>query len=146
MLFLTREPIDPVRLVNAVAADEHGATASFIGVVRNHQDGRPVTRLEYSAYDAMAEAECQRIVTEAEQRWPARIALLHRVGALAIGDVAVAIAAGSGHRGAAFDACRYVIEEVKRRVPIWKKEFYTDGSIEWVDPTQPSGARPAMQS
>jgi molybdopterin synthase catalytic subunit len=80
----------------------------------------------------MAEAECARIVAEAEARWPARIALAHRVGALAIGEAAVAIAAGAAHREAAFAACRFVIEEVKRRLPIWKKEFYADGTIEWV--------------
>jgi molybdopterin synthase catalytic subunit len=75
-------------------------------------------------------------VAEAEQQWPVKVALRHRVGALAIGDLAVAIAVGSGHRAAAFEACRFLIETVKSRVPIWKKEFYTDGSVEWVDPTR----------
>ena len=73
-----------------------------------------------------------RIVAEAEAGWPVKIALAHRIGALGIGDAAVAVAAGAAHREAAFAACRFVIEEVKRRVPIWKKEFYADGSIEWV--------------
>jgi molybdopterin synthase catalytic subunit len=80
----------------------------------------------------MAEAECARIVAEAEERWPVRIVLAHRIGALEIGDAAVAIAAGAAHRDEAFAACRFVIEEVKRRVPIWKKEFYADGAVEWV--------------
>jgi molybdopterin synthase catalytic subunit len=80
----------------------------------------------------MAEAECARIVAEAEARWPVRIALEHRVGALEVGDVAVAIAVGAPHRDEAFAACRHVIEDVKRRVPIWKKEFYADGTVEWV--------------
>jgi molybdopterin synthase catalytic subunit len=94
-----------------------------------------VLRLEYSAYAPMAEAECGRIAAEAEGRWPVAVALRHRVGTLEVGDVAVAIAAGSAHRDAAFEACRYVIEEVKRRVPIWKREYYADGTIAWVDPT-----------
>jgi molybdopterin synthase catalytic subunit len=142
--FLTREPIDPQALLAQVDDGAHGAITSFVGVVRNHQDGRAVLRLEYSAYEAMAEAECRRIVTEAEARWPVRVALLHRVGALAIGDIAVAIAVGSGHRGAGFDACRYLIETVKQRVPIWKKEFYADGTVQWVDPTGTGGAQPAI--
>ena len=80
----------------------------------------------------MAEAECARIVAEAEAQWPVRVSLAHRIGALAIGEAAVAVAAGGAHRDEAFAACRFVIEEVKRRVPIWKKEFYADGSVEWV--------------
>jgi molybdopterin synthase catalytic subunit len=84
----------------------------------------------------MAEEECARIVAEAEARWPVRVALEHRVGALEIGDIAVAVAAGGAHRDEAFAACRFVIEEVKRRVPVWKKEFYQDGAVEWVDATR----------
>lgn len=133
--YLSDAPIDVSALLAQVTAPEHGAVTSFIGVVRDHQDGRAVHRLEYSSYEAMAEAECARIVTETESRWPVQVALRHRLGTLAIGDVAVAIAVGSGHRGAAFEACRHVIEEVKRRVPIWKKEFYRDGDVRWVDPT-----------
>ncbi|HXW96119.1 MAG TPA: molybdenum cofactor biosynthesis protein MoaE [Gemmatimonadales bacterium] len=133
--YLTRAPIDPTALVAAVSGAELGGVATFLGVVRNHQDGQPVLRLEYSAYEAMAEAESARIVAEAVERWPVRVALRHRLGELAIGEVAVAIAVGSAHRAPAFEACRYVIEEVKRRVPIWKKEFFADGSVRWVDPT-----------
>jgi molybdopterin synthase catalytic subunit len=130
--FLAGSPIDLNALTARVEAPERGAVASFLGLVRDHHGGRKVARLEYSAYAPMAEAECARIVAEAEARWPVRIALAHRVGALAIGDAAVAIAAGAAHREEAFAACRFVIEEVKRRVPIWKKEFYADGTIEWV--------------
>jgi len=75
-------------------------------------------------------------VAEAEARWPVRVALEHRIGGLEIGDVAVAVAAGGAHRDEAFAACRFVIEEVKRRVPIWKKEFYEDGAVQWVDPAR----------
>jgi molybdopterin synthase catalytic subunit len=136
MSYLTRKPIELAQLLQQVSAAEFGASTTFVGVVRNHHDGRAVLRLEYSAYEPMAEAECVRIVSETEQRWPVRVSLEHRIGELAIGDVAVAIAVGSGHRAAAFEACRHVIESVKARVPIWKKEFYADGSVDWVDPTR----------
>lgn len=134
--YLTDAAIDPAALVRDVQSPERGGVVSFAGVVRNHHAGRQVTRLEYSAYGAMAEAECARIVAEAESRWPVRVSLAHRLGALEIGDVAVAVAAGAAHRDAAFAACRYVIEEAKTRVPIWKKEFYADGTVSWVDPTR----------
>src|SRR6185312_9134919 len=94
--------------------------------------GRKVLRLDYSAYVPMAEAELARIVAEAESRWDVAVAVRHRVGSLDIGDTAVAVAVASGHRDEAFVACRYVIEEVKRRVPIWKKEYFADGTVEWV--------------
>ena len=132
MAFLSDTPLDLSTLVARVEAPDRGAVATFLGLVRDHQDGREVTRLEYSAYPPMAEAECARIVSEAEDRWPVRVALEHRIGGLEIGDAAVAIAAAGAHREEAFAACRFVIEEVKRRVPIWKKEFYADGTVEWV--------------
>jgi len=133
--YLTSAPIDVAALVSAVQAPERGGIATFIGLVRNHHGGRDVLRLDYSAYGPMAEAECGRILAEAQTRWPVAVALQHRVGGLEIGDAAVAIAVGSAHRDDAFAACRYVIEEVKRRVPIWKRESYADGTVSWVDPT-----------
>jgi molybdopterin synthase catalytic subunit len=142
--YLTHSAIDLARLIRQVSSQDRGGIATFLGLVRNHQDGRPVLRLEYSAYEPMAETESARIVEEAQGRWPVEVALLHRLGALAIGDAAVAVVAASAHRAAAFDACRYVIEEVKRRVPVWKKEFYADGAVEWVDPTRPGSGRPAQ--
>lgn len=135
MRFVTSEPIDQTALLASVQAPERGGVASFLGLVRNHHEGRPVLRLEYSAYGEMAEAECGRIVAEAEARWRVAVALRHRVGSLAIGDTAVAVVAASAHREEAFAACRYVIEEVKRRVPVWKREFHADGTVAWVDPT-----------
>lgn len=144
--YLTRAPIDCNRLIAAVSGPAHGGIASFLGLVRDHHDGRGVLRLEYSAYEPMADAESARIVSEAEARWPVRVALLHRLGDLAIGDVAVAAAAGSAHRAQAFEACQYVIEEMKRRVPIWKKEFYAGGAVGWVDPTVGTEARPLADS
>lgn len=134
MSFLTEAPLHLGALVATVASPDRGGIATFIGVVRNHHEGRAVERLEYSAYPAMAEAEAAAIVAEAEGRWPVRVAARHRTGALAVGDAAVMVAAGAAHRDAAFEACRYVIEELKRRVPVWKKEFYADGSVGWVEP------------
>jgi molybdopterin synthase catalytic subunit len=139
MGYLSAEPLGLEPLVREVAAPEHGALATFLGLVRDHHAGRQVTRLEYQAYGPMAEAECGQIVAEAERRWACRVALRHRTGVLAIGEAAVAIAVGSGHRAEAFEACRFVIEELKRRVPIWKREAYADGSEAWVDPTAPDG-------
>ena len=135
MEFITDEPIELAPLVSAVQAPDRGGVACFLGLVRDHHEGRGVLRLEYSAYEPMAEAECRRIVAEVETRWRVAVALRHRVGSLAIGDTAVAVAAASAHRDEAFAACRYVIEEAKRRVPIWKREFYADGTVAWVDHT-----------
>ena len=143
--FLTDRPIDPAMLRRHVESAERGGVASFLGTVRNHHGGRAVRRLEYSAYEAMAEAECARIVAETEARWPVAVALRHRVGRLEVGDTAVGIAVAGAHRDEAFAACRHVIEEVKRRVPIWKREIYADGTEEWVDPTRQRGSAAAGQ-
>ncbi len=142
-MYLQEAPLDLAALVARVAAADRGGIACFIGNVRDHHGGRAVRRLEYSAYLAMAEAECARIVAAAENRWPVAVALAHRIGGLDIGEAAVAVAAAGAHRDEAFDACRYVIEEVKRRVPIWKREFYTDGTVLWVDPTAEHASVPA---
>ena len=134
---LTRDPIAVQRLAAEVAADGHGAIALFLGTVRNSNDGRPVGGIEYTAYDRMAVAELERIVDEAASRHPGTaIVVEHRLGVLAVGDISVAIASASAHRAAAIEANRYVIEELKRRVPIWKRERYLDGTLEWVDPTR----------
>ena len=137
-------PLDLTALISAVTSSERGGIATFLGLVRDHHGGRAVERLEYSAYAPMVEKECETILAEARTRWPmAQVALEHRVGTLAIGDAAVAVAAAAPHRDEAFAACRYVIEEVKHRVPIWKREHYADGSVGWVDPTAPGGSVPA---
>ncbi|HEX5385471.1 MAG TPA: molybdenum cofactor biosynthesis protein MoaE [Gemmatimonadales bacterium] len=132
MGYLVERPLDLGRLVSLVTSPERGGVACFLGVVRNHHEGRGVARLDYSAYGPMAEAECARIVDEARARWDVAVALEHRIGPLEIGEASVAIAAASAHRDAAFAACRYVIEEVKARVPIWKREYFSDGTEEWV--------------
>jgi molybdopterin synthase catalytic subunit len=132
---LTAETIDLSSVLAMVASPSRGGIATFVGVVRNHHEGRDVLRLTYSAYAPMVEAECDRIVAEAERRWPVAVALRHRLGTLEVGEVAIVAAVGAGHRDAAFEACRYVVEEVKRRAPIWKRELYADGTTAWVDPT-----------
>jgi molybdopterin synthase catalytic subunit len=130
--YLTDQPIVLGTLVSQVQSASRGGVACFLGTVRDHHEGRQVLRLDYSAYAAMAEAECARIVAEAESRWNVAVALTHRLGQLEIGDTSVAVVAASAHRDEAFLACRYVIEELKRRVPIWKKEYFADGTVEWV--------------
>lgn len=127
-------PIDVNAIVDEVRGSGNGAVATFLGTVRNTSRGRPVTGLEYSAYNAMAMREMDAIVREAAAiANGAAIVAVHRVGNLAVGDVCVMIAAAHAHRAPAFDACRYTIEEIKKRVPIWKRECYADGSSEWVN-------------
>lgn len=135
MTLLTGEPLDLGALIAQVVGPDRGAVATFLGLVRDHHEGRSVLRLEYSAYPDMAEAEATAIIGEASSRWPVHLAARHRTGMLEVGDAAVAVAAAGAHRGEAFEACRYVIEELKRRVPIWKREYYADGSVGWVEPT-----------
>ena len=127
--------LDPGALLAVVAHPGAGALATFLGAVRESNLGRPVTGIDYAAYAPMALAELQRIADEAAERWPgARVAVAHRLGTLAVGELSVAIAVSHPHRAPAFEACRHVIEELKRRVPIWKREHYADGTRAWVDP------------
>jgi molybdopterin synthase catalytic subunit len=129
--------IDPGSLINEVGAPQHGAISLFIGTVREVNEGRSVSAIEYSAYQSMASAELERILDEAEARFGvSALVVEHRIGLLDLGDVSVAIAAAHPHRAPALDCTRYVIEEIKKRVPIWKKEHYTDGTREWIDPTR----------
>ena len=112
-----------------------GACVGFEGWVRNHNDGRMVLRLDYQAYGALAESEGEAILAEAVERFDVREACcIHRVGALAIGDLAVWVGVSADHREPAFAACRWIIDEVKRRVPIWKNEHYADGESGWLHP------------
>jgi molybdopterin synthase catalytic subunit len=118
--------------VAAVSAPDVGGIDLFLGAVRNHNDGRAVTRLEYHAYVSMAEKEMQRIAEEIAHEIPGvRLAALHRIGSLGVGDLAVICAAGAVHRGEAFTACRALIDRIKHRVPIWKREHGPDGPY-WV--------------
>ena len=125
-------PLDMDVAVRAVSGDEIGGIDVFLGAVRNHSDGRPVTLLEYHAYASMAEKEMQRIAEEIALDQPGvKLSALHRVGALSVGDLAVVCAAGAAHRGEAFRACRALIDAIKSRVPIWKREHGPDGPY-WV--------------
>jgi molybdopterin synthase catalytic subunit len=138
---LVDRSIDPSALLRAVADVGAGATALFLGTVRHTHDGRAVTGIDYQAYSTMADRLLQAIVTEASQRYGTRaIAVEHRVGYLSLGETSVAIASAHERRAPAFAAARYVIEEIKRRVPIWKREHYVDGTREWVDPTRDASA------
>ena len=131
---LVDRPIDPGAVLAAVANVANGASVLFLGTVRDVNDGRAVTGIEYSAYRAMAERELEQIVREATARFGTLdIVVEHRVGSLALGDCSVAVAAAHPRRAQAFDAARFVVEEMKRRVPIWKLEHYVDGSREWVN-------------
>lgn len=126
--------LEPELLKRHLLGRHAGALATFEGWVRNHNEGQPVDRLEYSSYPALANKEGQRIMAEAAERFPIDAALArHRTGLLEIGDIAVWVGVSAAHRGAAFDACRFIIEEIKRRVPIWKKEFYSNGVSDWVN-------------
>ena len=131
--------IDPCALLSEVTRDSNGATVLFVGTVRDINDGRSVSGIEYSAYRSMAERELADIATEACSRFGTTdIVVEHRVGALELREASVAIVVAHPHRGRAYEASRYVIEELKARVPIWKREHYVDGTREWVGSATPA--------
>ena len=133
MVTLIAEPIDVTSALNYLQSEQAGAIDLFLGVVRDNTQERPVDRLEYEAYDRMAVSEMQKIADEARQQWPIlRYAIIHRKGTLQIGEMAVLIGVATAHRADAFDACRYIIDTIKKTVPIWKKEVFTNGE-EWVN-------------
>jgi molybdopterin synthase catalytic subunit len=133
---LHREPIDPLALLRDVSEPRNGAIVLFLGVVRDVNDGRGVTGIEYSAYEAMAARELTDIAQEAAARFDVRdLAIEHRLGELELQEASVGIAVAHPHRAQAYEASRWLIEELKRRVPIWKREHYVDGTREWVDPS-----------
>jgi molybdopterin synthase catalytic subunit len=130
---VTADKLDAAALARAVEGPGIGAVVTFIGVVRDHNQGRRVLHLVYEAYEPLAERALQRIVEESRERWPsAALAVHHRTGMLSIGEASVAIAAASPHRGEAFAACRYAIERVKQIVPIWKHEYFEGGDV-WIE-------------
>ncbi len=133
MVRVQREPLDGQALIRAVQTDSDGAVALFLGTVRDHNEGRKVIGLEYSAYEEMALQELERVRDQALERFEiTRAAVVHRLGALEIGETSVAVAIAAPHRTAAFDACRFVIDTLKRNVPIWKKEMFAGGEV-WVE-------------
>jgi molybdopterin synthase catalytic subunit len=131
--------VDLAALVALVSHPGAGAVATFLGIVRDTNEGAAVIGIEYEAYARMADRELAAILAEAAERWPGvRAAARHRVGYLAVGEASVAVAASSPRRAPAFAACRYVVEELKARVPVWKREHYADGRRAWVDGRVPS--------
>jgi molybdopterin synthase catalytic subunit len=145
MFEITPEPLDPQRAVDAVRRDESGAVAVFLGVVRNHNQGRHVEYLEYDAYPAMAEKKMRDVADEVRARWPVDgVAVLHRIGRLEIGETSLVVAVSSAHRREAFEACHHAVDRIKQVVPIWKKEVW-EGGEEWIEGSVvpvPEGAEP----
>ena len=133
LIRLQREPIDAGSLVADVKEGEAGAVVVFDGIVRNNTRGRPTLYLDYESYEAMALSQMRALVLDAQQRFGVRrIALVHRLGRLQVGETSVLIAVASAHRAQAFDACRWIIDTLKKTVPIWKKEWFEDGAV-WAD-------------
>ncbi|MEO8460352.1 MAG: molybdenum cofactor biosynthesis protein MoaE [Dokdonella sp.] len=127
--------IDGAAERRALAADAAGACVVFEGWVRDHNDGRSVQRLDYQAYAELANNEGERIIAEAISKFEVTDArCIHRIGNLVIGDIAIWVGVAAAHRGSAFDACRWIVDEVKLRVPIWKNEHYADGDSGWLHP------------
>ena len=134
MFKISPEPIAPAALQRTLADARAGACVTFEGWVRNRNEGQPVLSLEYEAYAPLAEKEGGRIVAEARERFALLSAVcVHRVGHLQLGEMAVWVGVTAEHRGAAFDGCRYIIDEAKARVPIWKKEHYASGATAWIN-------------
>lgn len=131
-ILVTAEPISVDDVIAAVRDDAHGGIVVFIGTVRERNRGQRVERLDYEAYPEMAEATMREIATRLESGGDVRVAMHHRVGELAVGEIAVVVVAGSAHRDAAFTAARAAIDELKTIVPIWKKEHTEDGAV-WID-------------
>lgn len=136
MSLIQEAPLSVDAVIAAVKRSSAGAVSTFIGMVRDHNEGRPVTRLDYEAYAEMCEQEFAKIRQEIASTFQGvQLAAAHRVGALEVGDIAVVCAASAPHRGEAFAACRRLIDEIKHRLPIWKREYGPDGAywVGWVD-------------
>jgi molybdopterin synthase catalytic subunit len=132
--YLSESRLEPAALLAEIAAPSCGATVLFVGTVRSSPEDGDVTGIEYSAYREMAVAELDRIVAAVGARWPtARVAIRHRLGFIPAGEASIAIAVASPHRAVAYDVSRFVIEEIKRHVTIWKKERFVSGSARWVE-------------
>jgi molybdopterin synthase catalytic subunit len=133
LILLVQNPIDAEALINHVRTGADGAIVTFDGCVRNQSHGRRTLYLDYEAYESMALAKMREIAAEVHAKFPIdRVAIAHRLGRLELGETSVFIAVSAPHRAAAFDACRYAIDTLKRSVPIWKKEYFEDGAV-WAD-------------
>lgn len=142
MPHLTRDPIDPAALTDAVRGPANGAVVLFLGTVREMTGEARTLRLGYDAHAPMAEAKLAALEAEALARWPvSAVAVSHRLGVLELGEISVAVAVGSPHRATAFDAARWLIDTLKEVVPIWKQEHWPDGTTEWVHPGVPAPTR-----
>jgi molybdopterin synthase catalytic subunit len=131
---LVERPLVLEEVTEEFSASSDGAVVAFVGVVRGETAGRRVLRLEYEAYEPMVRDEMARLLVETRERYPVRAArVVHRVGAVPVGEPSVVIAVAAAHRGAAFDACRHLIERLKADAPIWKREHFDDGAV-WVTP------------
>lgn len=140
---LVQQPIDTHRLVEFVSTPAAGAVVLFLGTVRELTHGRRTLALDYEAYPEMALAELTRLIDEAVARWPVqKVAVLHRLGHLDLGEASVGIALSCPHRKDAFEAGQYLIDELKIRVPIWKKEHWDDGTTEWIHPGMDGAKEP----
>jgi molybdopterin synthase catalytic subunit len=134
---LADQSIDASALADEASSPAFGAVLVFLGVVRDVNDGRGVSGIEYSAYEAMAASELDAIAHEGAERFgPANVVIVHRLGELGLQEASVGIAVAHAHRDEAYQLSRWCIEELKRRVPIWKREHYVDGTRDWVDPTR----------
>lgn len=141
---VTDDPIDAARVLARVGSHEDGAVLLFLGVVRNVAEGRAVDGMRYDAYEAMAKAVLSEIAHEVSQRYGTdRLAVVHRTGELKLGETSVAIAVSTPHRPEAYAANRDVIEEIKKRLPVWKREHYVDGDSAWVEGVVPPVGSPA---
>lgn len=135
MIQLTREEIDHAQVTESVRSDQCGAVVLFLGTVREMTGERQTLALDYDAYPEMAESQMADLEREARERWPVvGVTIAHRLGRLELGDISVAVAVSSPHRPQAFEAGRWLIDTLKERVPIWKKENWADGTTEWVHP------------
>ncbi len=140
MVRLTHDTIDYHTIAESVRDPHCGAVAVFLGTVRDLTDEHVTVFLDYDAYGPMAEKKLQEIETEVRRRWPVgNVAMVHRLGRLAVGEVSVAVAVSSPHRAAAFEACQFAVNTLKELVPIWKKENAPDGTGEWVHQSTPAG-------
>ena len=130
---IQKEPIDIALVMNEAGSDSDGAVVSFIGRARNNSNGKPVLYLEYEAYSEMARKQLQKVIDDAAARWAlGSCMLVHRIGRVNVGEASIIIAASSPHRNEAFQAVQYIIDTIKKQIPIWKKEFYPDGSS-WIN-------------
>lgn len=147
MINLTYDPLNFEHIVASVETPEAGGINVFIGMTRNHAQGRSVLWLEYEAFEPMALTMLERIGQQARDQWSVRsISIVHRLGRVNIGEASVVIAVSSDHRHEAFEACRFLIDELKKVVPIWKKECFADGSVEWSRQTHEQHHTPAGEA